>query len=80
MASVITVLNLKGGVGKTHTSWLIAGVCQERAQRVLLIDTDPQANLTRSFVAVEPEVLGTAQLLNPAEEPDILALIRTPAV
>ena len=35
-ANVVTVLNLKGGVGKTHTSWLLASVCMERQQRILL--------------------------------------------
>ncbi len=49
-ARVITVLNLKGGVGKTHTSWLLASVAQERRERILLIDLDTQANLTRSFL------------------------------
>jgi cellulose biosynthesis protein BcsQ len=43
---VITVLNLKGGVGKTHTVWILSSVCQERGLRILLIDTDTQANLT----------------------------------
>jgi len=47
---VITVLNLKGGVGKTHTTWLLASVSQERGKRVLLIDTDAQGNLSNSFV------------------------------
>jgi MinD-like ATPase involved in chromosome partitioning or flagellar assembly len=45
---VITVLNLKGGVGKTHTAWLLAAVCQERGKRILLIDTDTQGNLRGS--------------------------------
>ncbi|MDD5751802.1 MAG: ParA family protein [Candidatus Peribacteraceae bacterium] len=39
-AKVITVINLKGGVGKTHTAWLLAGVCQERGKKLLVVDTD----------------------------------------
>ena len=31
-AKALTVINLKGGVGKTHTVWLLAGVCEERGQ------------------------------------------------
>jgi len=53
-AHVITVLNLKGGVGKTHTSWLLASVCLERQQRILLIDTDTQGNLSNSFLPDAP--------------------------
>src|SRR5207244_615067 len=41
-AHVLTVLNLKGGVGKTHSVWLLASVCQEQSLRVLLVDTDTQ--------------------------------------
>ncbi len=74
-ATVTTILNLKGGVGKTHTSWLIASVAQERGLRTLLIDTDTQGNLTSSFLA-ESAAPGVERLFNPAEEPDVSALIR----
>jgi hypothetical protein len=30
---VLTVLNLKGGIDKTHTVWLLTGVCEERARK-----------------------------------------------
>lgn len=46
---MVTVINLKGGVGKTHTVWSMLGVCQEQHRRALAIDTDMQANLTRSL-------------------------------
>jgi chromosome partitioning protein len=75
-SAVLTVLNLKGGVGKTHTSWLLASVAQEREQRILLIDLDTQANLSKSFldeVAVEESV---AMLFDPSAEPDVLSLVR----
>ncbi len=46
MASVMAVCHQKGGVGKT-TTVLSAGACfAERGIRTLLIDLDPQANLT----------------------------------
>lgn len=44
---VIAVANLKGGVGKTTTVLNIAGFAGSLGRRVLAIDTDPQASLTR---------------------------------
>jgi chromosome partitioning protein len=44
---VIAVANLKGGVGKTTTVLNVAGFAGQFGRRVLMIDTDPQASLTR---------------------------------
>jgi chromosome partitioning protein len=44
---VIAVANLKGGVGKTTTVLNLAGFAGRMGKRVLAIDTDPQASLTR---------------------------------
>ena len=76
---VITVLNLKGGVGKTHTTWLLASVCQERGQRALLIDTDTQGNLSNSFVDELGSTAGVEMLLHPGSDRDPLPLIRRTA-
>lgn len=43
---IITVYNDKGGAGKTPLSAAIASWAAHRGDRVLLIDTDPQAALT----------------------------------
>ena len=75
-ANVITVLNLKGGVGKTHASWLLAAVCLERQQRALLIDTDTQGNLSNSFLSDAPHRPGVEQLLDPSVDTDVHGLIR----
>lgn len=50
---VITVMNYKGGVGKTTLTANLGAEIANRGHRVLLIDLDPQANLTFSFYSVE---------------------------
>lgn len=78
-ANVITVLNLKGGVGKTHAVWLLSSVCQERSQRMLVLDTDQQGNFTSSFIAEPGERPGIERLFDPSSDQDAHPLIQRTA-
>lgn len=49
----ISVINYKGGVGKTTVTANLAAELGYRGKRVLAIDLDPQASLTFSFFSVD---------------------------
>ena len=62
------IANQKGGVGKTTTSLCLARGLAAAGHRVLLLDLDPHASLTRAFaVPADPPPAGTHDLFgNPA--------------
>lgn len=49
MAKIITFFNHKGGVGKTTLVHNLGFILADKGQRVLLIDADPQMNLTAAM-------------------------------
>ena len=54
MSKVIAVTNHKGGVGKTTSTINIGAGLAKLGKRVLLIDLDPQANLSQSLGIKDP--------------------------
>ncbi len=48
---VVSVINYKGGVGKTTLTANLGSYLAQRGKRILLVDLDPQSSLTYSFFA-----------------------------
>lgn len=55
MAIKIAISNHKGGVGKTTSAVNISAGLALQGKKTLVIDLDPQANLTQCFGMVDPE-------------------------
>ena len=57
-AKIIAVANHKGGVGKTASVASIGAILASRGKKVLLVDLDTQANLTRHFMeSIPPRII-----------------------
>ena len=72
---VISVSNVKGGVGKTSTAAILSVGLSSRGYRTLMIDTDPQTNLTMCFLPEQPD--GTPSLYHVYAEGKTLEEVKT---
>jgi chromosome partitioning protein len=62
-ATIVSLVNQKGGVGKTTTAVSLAAALGRRGQRVLLVDLDPQANATSALGVSGKGIPGTYDAL-----------------
>ncbi|MBE0451152.1 MAG: ParA family protein [Clostridia bacterium] len=74
MGKSIAIFNQKGGVGKTTTAVNFSAALAEKGKRVLLVDNDPQGNLT-SGVGIDKNSLEKSiyhVLINEASIEDVI--------
>lgn len=76
MGEIISIVNQKGGVGKTTTAVNLTCALHAAGKRVLLCDFDPQANATSGF-GVEKRDEGSSYEILFAPERARQAIVRT---
>lgn len=70
MTQIIAVANQKGGVGKSTTVYHLALAAASAGRRTLVIDADPQGNITRAIGPddLDPQTVSLADVLAPQSD------------
>jgi chromosome partitioning protein len=77
MGKIIAIVNQKGGVSKTTIAANVATILAEKELKILLVDLDPQSNLTSYFIDKDVELKDSATIRvlfeqEVAKNPDII--------
>lgn len=78
MTEIITILNQKGGCGKTTTAVNLSAALASMGKNVLVIDMDPQANATTSLGIKKNEIDNTIYTLLTGKCSYVDAIVETP--
>ena len=62
MGKIVSVVNQKGGVSKTTITANVATILAEKEIKILLVDMDPQSNLTSYFTDKDTEIKDSATI------------------
>lgn len=71
MGKIIMIGAMKGGVGKTVTTFNLAYSLQKKGKRVVAVDLDPQSNLTTCFGEEDVDVSIGDLILNVIEDEEL---------
>ena len=63
MVTTVGIVGTKGGTGKTSTAANLAGLLADMAYRVLLIDADPHASLSKYYALSYTAPCGIVEFL-----------------
>ena len=59
----VSIFNIKGGVAKTTSTANLGACLSKQNKKVLLVDLDPQSNLTKLFKAYSMDDLSVSDVL-----------------
>lgn len=74
MANILSFFNQKGGVGKTTTTLNLGAALVDKGRKVLVVDVDPQANLSSGLTDDSTKIVGNIYELI-MEDADISSVI-----